>query len=122
MDLSRRAIAVAACGLLACVAALGVHVAAQPSEAVIRIVVTKFEFTPSEIRLKKGVPVVLEFVPAEVMMGFGAPDLKTRADIPPGKPVRVRFVPDRAGTFNYFCDIFCGSGHEDMNGTIVVTE
>jgi cytochrome c oxidase subunit 2 len=35
---------------------------------------------------------------------------------------RVRLVPDKVGTFPFVCDIFCGSGHEDMTGTIVVTE
>jgi len=34
---------------------------------------------------------------------------------------RVRFTPDRAGTFPFLCDIFCGEGHEGMSGKIVVT-
>jgi len=55
------------------------------------------------------------------VMGFNAPDLKLRADIIPGEVARVRFTPDRAGTFPFLCDIFCGEGHEGMSGKIVVT-
>jgi len=98
------------------------HVAAQPNEQVIKITAKKFDYTPNHITLKKGVPVVLEFTTADVLMGFNVPDLGARADIVPGKVVRVRIVPDKAGTFTFFCDIFCGSGHEDMTGTITVVE
>jgi cytochrome c oxidase subunit 2 len=110
--------------LLVCAGIVGgaVHVAAQPAEQVIRIVAKKFDYTPNEIRLKKGVPVVLELTTADVAMGFSVPDFKTRADILPGRVTRVRLVPDKTGTFAFFCDIFCGSGHEEMTGTIVVVE
>ena len=30
-------------------------------------------------------------------------------------------TPDKAGTFIFLCDVFCGDGHEGMNGTLVVT-
>jgi cytochrome c oxidase subunit 2 len=30
--------------------------------------------------------------------------------------------PDTAGKFFFACDVFCGSGHEEMEGEIVVTE
>jgi cytochrome c oxidase subunit 2 len=32
----------------------------------------------------------------------------------------VRLMPDKVGTFTFLCDVFCGSGHETMNGTITV--
>jgi cytochrome c oxidase subunit 2 len=102
--------------------AAGLRVAAQSAEPVIRIVAKKFDYAPGEIRLKKGVPVVLELTSADVVMGFSIPDFGVRADILPGRTVRVRFVPDKAGTFTFFCDIFCGTGHEDMNGTMTVVE
>ena len=98
------------------------HVAAQPTEQVIKITAKKFDYTPNHITLKKGVPVILELTTQDVLMGFNVPDLGVRADIVPGKVVRVRIVPDKVGTFTFFCDIFCGSGHEDMTGTITVVE
>jgi cytochrome c oxidase subunit 2 len=35
---------------------------------------------------------------------------------------RVRIVPEKAGQFVFHCDIFCGSGHEDMAGVILVAD
>ena len=100
----------------------GLRVAAAPADQVIKVAARKFDFAPNAIVLKKGVPVVLEFTTADVVMGFSAPDLGTRADIIPGKVSQVRIVPDKTGSFTFFCDIFCGSGHEEMTGTITVTE
>jgi cytochrome c oxidase subunit 2 len=91
-------------------------------ETVIRIAAKRFEYSPSEIRLKKGVPVVLEITSLDRLHGFNCPDLGIRTDIPPGKTSRMRVVPDKVGTFPFHCDIFCGEGHEDMTGKIVVTD
>jgi cytochrome c oxidase subunit 2 len=100
-------------------AAFGARALAQ--ERVIRVTARKFEFEPETIELKRGEPVVLELSTADVLMGFNAPDFKVRADIPPGQVARVRLVPDRAGEFDFFCDNFCGEGHETMSGKIRVS-
>ena len=100
--------------------AFGAAVFAQPAEKVIRIVAKKFEFIPAEITLEKGVPVMLELTTEDVAMGFSAPDFKVDVEIVPGKVARVRLLPDKAGTFEYICDVFCGDGHEDMGGKIHV--
>jgi cytochrome c oxidase subunit 2 len=102
-------------------AAFGTAVLAQPQDKVIRVTARKFEFVPEHIELKKGEPVVLEFTTADALMGFNAPDFKVRTDIVPGRVSRLRLVPDRAGDFEFFCDIFCGEGHERMSGKIRVT-
>ena len=109
----------------AAAAATGVYVAAQPvasGEQVIRITAKKFEYTPPEITLKKGVPVILELATEDILMGFDLPELKVRADIVPGKVTRVRVVPDKVGSFEFLCDVFCGSGHEEMGGKITVVD
>ena len=35
--------------------------------------------------------------------------------------LRVRVVPEKVGTFDFHCDVFCGSGHEEMAGRIMVS-
>lgn len=100
----------------------GDYASTSAEEPVIKIVAKKFDYTPNVIKLKKGVPVVLEFTTLDVFMGFKVHDLGVRTDIIPGKVSRVRLVPDKVGTFPFVCDVFCGSGHEDMTGTIIVTE
>ena len=119
MKLERRRLLAA--GIVTAVGAVfGAGGLAQAKERVIRVTARKFAFLPREIRLKKGVPVVLEFVTADVVMGFTAPDFNVRTDIVPGKVSRLRLVPDKAGTFVFLCDIFCGDGHEGMSGQIHV--
>ena len=95
---------------------------AAPAEQVIQITAQRFHYTPNEINLKKGVPVVLEFTSLDVKHGFTCPEFKIRADIPPKKVTKVRFTPDRVGTFEFHCDNFCGSGHADMAGKFIVSE
>ena len=107
-------------GVAGLLAAAGVVALAQPKEKVIRITARKFAYLPGEVTLKKGVPVVLEFTAADVVMGFNAPDFNVRADLVPGQVARVRLVPDKVGNFEYLCDIFCGDGHEQMHGRIKV--
>ena len=100
--------------------AFGAAALAQPKEKLIRILATKFEFKPSEIALVKGEPVVFELTTEDVAMCFYLPAYRLGAEILPGKVARLAFTPDRAGSFEFICDVFCGEGHEDMSGTIVV--
>lgn len=100
----------------------GFHLMAAENDQVIKVTAKKFEYSPKEIVVKKGVPVVLEFISLDRMHGFNCPELKIRTDIPPGKSSTVRFVPDKVGVFPFHCDNFCGTGHESMKGTIKVVE
>jgi cytochrome c oxidase subunit 2 len=97
-------------------------VAAQPREKVIKVVAKRFDYSPAHLTLKKGQPVILELSTRDVLMGFNAPDFNLRADILPGQVTRVRFVPDKTGKFIFLCDIFCGTGHEQMQGTLTVVD
>ena len=94
---------------------------AQAKERTLRIVAKKFEFVPAVLHVKQGEPVLLQLTAPEVPMGFNLADFHARTDVVPGKTATLRFTPDRAGTFTFVCDVFCGSGHEDMSGTLIVT-
>jgi cytochrome c oxidase subunit II len=94
---------------------------ARPKPRVIEIVAKKFEFVPGEIRVEPGETVTLQFTAPEVPMGFNLDDFKLRADIMPGKVTSVEFTPDKTGTFTFLCDVFCGTGHEEMSGTLIVS-
>ena len=120
MQATRRRLMMAAGGLLLGAGTVGLRAATQPKEQVIKILARRFTYSPNQLKLKKGVPVVLELTSADVIMGFSVPDFQARADIIPGRVARLRLVPDKEGTFTFLCDIFCGSGHETMSGTITV--
>jgi cytochrome c oxidase subunit 2 len=55
-----------------------------------------------------------------VTHGFNISELGLRVDLEPGETARVRLVPEKAGTFEFHCDNFCGLDHESMSGTIIV--
>ena len=88
---------------------------------VIKLVAHRFHYTPREFQVKAGQPVVLEFTALDFIHGFHMPDLKLRADLQPGTVTRVSFTVDKPGVYEFLCDNFCGDGHEEMNGRMVVT-
>ena len=109
-------------GLAATLVAAAARAATQAGAArVIPVVARKFVFIPSEITLRQGESVVLEFTAPEVAMGFFCAELDLRTLIVPGQPARVPFTPARAGRFDFICDVFCGDGHEGMQGHLLVT-
>ncbi len=89
-------------------------------ERVVHVTARKFEYSPSEIHLKKGEPVVLELVSLDRVHGFEAPELGLATQIHPEAPALLHFVPRKEGRFPFHCSVFCGEGHEDMTGEIVV--
>ena len=95
---------------------------AQANERSIKIVAKRFVFAPSEIVLKKGQPVVFELTTVDFGHGFSIPDLGFRADFVPDKVTVVRLTPTKTGKFEFLCDNFCGSGHEEMDGHLTVED
>ena len=95
---------------------------AVPAERVIRITAKKFDFSPDSITLKKGEPVVFEISSADREHGFNLRAFGVRTNVSPGKVSRIRFTPDKTGKFTFSCDVFCGDGHEEMTGTVIVNE
>src|SRR4051812_11546398 len=125
MTLDTRILRMAAGAAALGFASIATYVAAQPpqpKERIIRIDAKRFDYTPGELTLKKGEPVILELTSRDVLMGFNLPDFNLRADMVPEKVTRVRFVPDKTGSFTFLCDIFCGTKHEEMNGRLTVVE
>src|ERR1700690_1382113 len=115
-------IAVCVAAALCIVVIVSTLAIAADTEQVIQITAKRFEYSPKDITVKKGVPVVLEFTSLDRLHGFSCPGLGIRSDIPSQKVTRLRFVPQKAGTFPFHCDNFCGGGHEGMTGTITVNE
>jgi cytochrome c oxidase subunit 2 len=120
MELQRRKLLLGAIAAGLVGAGTAISGRSQPAERVIKIRAYKFSYDPNEITVKLDQPVVLELTTSDVVMGFNAPDFGVRATIIPGQTARVRLVPNKRGEFVFHCDVFCGDGHEDMDGTIKV--
>ncbi len=96
-------------------------VRAAPAPREIELLAQRYHFTPAEIPLKVGEPVVLLLRALDYAHGFSVPDLKLRADFVPGLVTRVELTALKPGTLSFLCDNFCGDDHEDMNGRFIVS-
>ncbi len=88
----------------------------------IEIQAKRFQYTPSEITLKKGEPVILVFHSEDVTHGFKLKEFNIKVEIPKHGTTEVPFTPNVAGDFVAKCSHFCGMGHGDMKLKIHVTE
>ena len=88
----------------------------------IEVSVKRFAYTPAEITLKKGEPVVLVLTTEDVTHGLKFKELNLNTKIEKGKPSELAFTPDKVGDFVGHCSVFCGSGHGSMTLTLHVTE
>jgi cytochrome c oxidase subunit 2 len=87
---------------------------------VIDITAKRFEFTPNQINIKRGEPVILRLKSLDVTHGFFSRQLKIDGLIEPGKTLEVSLTPQSPGTYTVICHHFCGVGHGNMKMTIVV--
>ena len=120
MQLNRRLLlrAAAAIGVLALAGRIAVQ--AQPGPRIIPIIARKFTYEPDQVTLKLDEPVIFQLTTQDVVMGFSVPDFAVRGTIMPGQMTEVAMTPTKTGEFTFLCDVFCGSGHEDMDGTLRV--
>lgn len=97
---------------------------AQATDAprTIEVTASRFTFTPNVIMAKAGERVVLEVKSVDFIHGMNFPDFKIRADLIPGRVNRIELPAQQAGIYEFLCDNFCGDGHEDMHGKLVVTD
>lgn len=83
--------------------------------------------TPVEhpvIEVSRGDDVVLKLRSSDVTHGFAlkAYDIYIPGGIKPGKTVFVSFKADKAGTFTFWCNVYCGDIHQHMKGTLIVKD
>ena len=98
------------------------HAQEQEQPRRIEIVAQRFYFTPSEITLKKGQPVILSLTSKDVQHGLKLDAFNQVLIAPKGQTKQVEFTPTEAGTFIAQCASFCGAGHGSMKLTVHVTE
>ncbi len=88
----------------------------------IKIIAKQWSFEPAEIRVKKGDKVVLIIKSLDVKHGFSLPEFGLDEKLESGKETRIEFKADKAGTFTFRCSVFCGQGHSEMAGVLIVEE
>lgn len=89
-------------------------VLAQTVPQRIEITARRFQYTPGEITVKKGQPVVLVLKSADVGHGLRFRDFGINLHVKAGGTAEVQFTPEKTGDFVGHCSVFCGTGHGSM--------
>jgi cytochrome c oxidase subunit 2 len=88
------------------------------------VVARRYAFEPSTIEVTEGESVRLLVRSADGPHGVEIKQFNVKKAVPRAKPgdspVTIEFVASTAGTFPILCSEYCGEGHKDMTGTLVV--
>lgn len=80
------------------------------------------KFPPMTVHVFVGDQVVLRLKTADIVHQFYVPALNLGpVDIKPGHPVKLEFLAEKPGVYQYFCTSLCGNCHFYMTGWIVIT-
>jgi plastocyanin len=81
----------------------------------------QFDFTPPDFVVNQGDSVTLTITADDTSHGFFVESFMNEGvSILEKETKTVNFVASTAGTFTYFCTIFCGEGHSTMGGRLTV--
>lgn len=98
-----------------------ITIEAQAEVKEIEVTAKQWEFIPNPIRVNLGDRVILKITSIDVSHGFALPEFGISERLNPGNTVTVEFTADKAGSFSFFCNVVCGSGHSGMRGTLIVS-
>ncbi len=89
---------------------------------VIDVVAKRFAFEPARIEVTEGERVRLIVTSGDGVHGIEIKKFKVAKTIPRGdKAMTIEFTASAAGEFPILCSEYCGEGHEDMKGMLVVS-
>jgi len=74
----------------------------------------------NEIRVPAGKPVKFLLSAVDVLHGFYLPDFRVKMDMIPGRVTTLWVEPDRPGSYQIFCTVYCGTGHSNMLARLIV--
>ena len=87
----------------------------------INIVGYNFGFDVTGPQINKGDNVKIIFSVTSGTHGLAIPGLNVdTAPISPGQEKVLEFTADKSGTYDFYCNTYCGSGHREMTGTLVI--
>lgn len=95
--------------------------AAVSAPRVVTVVAKRFAFEPARVEVTEGERVRLVVSSGDGVHGVEIKKFKINKKVPRGGEVTIDFVASAAGEFPILCSEYCGDGHEDMKGMLVVS-
>jgi cytochrome c oxidase subunit 2 len=74
----------------------------------------------AELHLPLGKPVKVLLRSIDVLHDFYVPELRAKMDLVPGMETYFWFTPTRKGEFEILCLAYCGVGHPQMRGRLII--
>ena len=87
---------------------------------VIKMTAKQFQYDPATVVVALGDRVKIEATSLDVPHGFQLDDFGIKQKVEPDATTTITFVADKAGTHEFHCSVFCGEGHGEMKGELVV--
>jgi cytochrome c oxidase subunit II len=88
---------------------------------IIEITARRFAFEPASIEASIGEHLQLVVRSADGVHGLEIKKLKIKKEVPRGgEPVTIDFTATTEGTFPILCSEYCGKGHTDMTGMLII--
>jgi cytochrome c oxidase subunit 2 len=104
--------------------------AAQPNSMTIKVIGQQFAWnyqypetgvkTSGDLVVPVNRPLYFEMTSADVIHSFYVPSARTKRDIADGFTTRIRFEPNKLGSYPIVCTELCGVGHATMRSTLRV--
>ncbi|MBS3123348.1 cupredoxin domain-containing protein [Candidatus Woesearchaeota archaeon] len=88
----------------------------------IEVISKQYDFSPSVIKVKQGEKIRLRLKSVDVphSLAIKAPFLNVNQYVEAGTDEVIEFTATDKGEFPFWCAIYCGNGHREMRGSLVV--
>lgn len=95
-------------------AAASSSTASPASVREITIDANRFTFAPAVVKVREGESVKITVRNKDTTHGISVPAFSARG------AESIEFVASKKGNYPFYCATYCGSGHQDMQGTLIV--
>ena len=77
-------------------------------------------FNDLKLTVTKGDTIVLKIKNLDVPHGFGLDEFGINTVTPPGEITTIKFTASQEGQFTFYCTVYCGNGHPNHKGILIV--
>jgi len=88
----------------------------------IKLEAYQFGFSPDSVVVKKGDIVKLLITSRDVTHGVYIKEYGINVTVTKEEAKNIEFFANKAGKFDIVCSVYCGPGHSNMKGKLIVEE
>ncbi len=93
-----------------------------PNQYTVYVLAYAFGYQPNPIEVPVGAEIVFKATSPDVLHGFHIEGTTVNVEVLPGEVTTVRYTFKKPGEYRIICNQYCGLGHQNMFGKVVVKE